>query len=162
MDLPTTPEFLISEMRVLTMREETFFYVVGQPTAMAGLDGELDALIPKLEATQAAAGIAQAGPVVVRYFWVSAPDIYLMELGVPVKVGTQAAGEAQVKSLPPFRCASLLYWGSLEHINEPYARLMQAIQEAGLEHTGDNREWHYHFEGDTSPNNVIGLQMGVR
>ena len=162
MDLQTTPEFLIGQMRVQTMREETFFYVACAPTAMAGLDQELDLLIPKLEAAQAAAGIAHAGPVVIRYFGTGEPDTWVMEVGVPVKTGTQAAGEAQVKTLPPFRCAALLYWGSLEHISEPYAKLMQAIQEAGLEQTGENREWHYHFEGDVSPNNVIGLHMGIR
>lgn len=162
MDLPTTLEFLIGEMRVQTMREETFFYVACPPTPMAGLDQELDALIHKLEAAQAAADIAQVGPVVTRYYWVGAPDIYVMEVGVPVKPGTEAAGEAQVKTLPPFRCAALLYWGSLEHIGEPYTKLMQAIQEAGLEQTGDNREWYYHFEADTSPNNIIGLHIGIR
>jgi effector-binding domain-containing protein len=162
MDLPTTPEFLIGQMRVQTMREETFFHVACAPTPMAGLDRELDVLIPKLEAAQAAAGIAQVGPVVTRYYWVGAPDLYVMEVGVPVKAGTQAAGEAQVKTLPHFRCAALLYWGSLEHIGEPYAKLMQAIQEAGLEKSGDNREWYYHFEGDVSPNNVIGLHIGIR
>jgi effector-binding domain-containing protein len=162
MDRPTTPEFLVGQMRVQTMRQETFFCVVGQPTTMASLDQELDRLIPKLEAAKAAAGIAQVGPVIIRYYATGAPDTWVLEVGVPVKAGTEAAGEAQVKTLPPFRCAALLYWGSLEHINEPYAKLMQAIQEAGLEQTGENREWHYYFEGDVSPNNVIGLHMGIR
>ncbi|MBN1581837.1 MAG: hypothetical protein JXA89_14120 [Anaerolineae bacterium] len=161
MDLPTTPEFLIGQMRVQTAREETFFYVACPPTAMANLDDELDALILKLETAQAAAGIAQVGPVITHFYWVGAPDIYIMDVGVPVKEGTPAAGEAQVKTLPPLRCASLLYWGSLEHIGDAYETLLKAIQEAGLEPSGDNREWHYHFEGDSSPNNVIGLQIGI-
>ena len=162
MDLPATPDFVIGQMRVQTVREETFFHVAGHPTKMADLDIELDRLIPLIEAAQAAAGIAQVGPLITRYYWVSAPDMYVMELGVPVKTGTPAAGEAQVKRLPSLRCASLLYWGSLEHIGDAYKALMQAIQEAGLEPSGDNREWHYHFEGDRSPNNVIELQMGIR
>ena len=55
MDLQTTPEFLIGQMRVQTMREETFFHVATQPMAMSGLDKELDLLVPQLEAAKAEA-----------------------------------------------------------------------------------------------------------
>jgi effector-binding domain-containing protein len=85
-----------------------------------------------------------------------------MEVGVPVKAETQPAGKAEVKTLPPFHCASLLYWGSLEHIGQAYEKLIQAIKEAGLERTGEGREWHYHFRGDASPDNVIGLHLEIR
>jgi effector-binding domain-containing protein len=161
MEPPTTPDFVISQMRVQTMREETFFCVACAPTPMTGLDKELDRMMPQLAAAKAAAGIAQLGPVVIRYYKVDEPDTYVMEAGVPVRAGTPAAGEAQVKTLPPYPCASLLSWGSLEHIGQAYETLMQAIKEAGLEQTGEGREWHYHFEGDASPNNVIGLHMGI-
>jgi len=156
------PDFLIGQMRVQTMREETFFHVTGRPVPMSELDDELDRLIPLLEAAQAEAGIAQVGPVVIRYYLSGGTDTYVMELGVPVRPGTRAAAEAQVKVLPPYRCASLLYWGSLEHIAPAYEALLGAIRDAGLKQTGEGREWHYHFEGDVSPNNVIGLHMGIR
>jgi effector-binding domain-containing protein len=157
-----TPEFVISQMRVQTMRERPFFFVVSRPTAMAGLDKELDLLMPKLEAAQAEAHVGDGAPVIIRYFPSETPDTFVMEVGIPVKAGAKPAGEAQVKTLPPFRCASLLYWGSLEHIGQAYETLTQAIKEAGLEQTGEGREWYYHFEGDVSPNNVIGLQMEIR
>jgi hypothetical protein len=162
METQTTPEFIISQMRVQTMREQPFFYVVSRPTMMSGLDEELDLLIPKLEAAQAEAHVGDGAPVIVRYFPADTPDVYLMETGIPVKAGTAPAGEAQVKTLPLYRCASLLYWGSLAHIGQAYEALMQAMREAGLEQTGEGREWHYHFEGDASPNNVIGLHMEIR
>jgi len=38
------PEFLIGPLRVLTMREMTFFYVVSQPVPFADLDKVLDPL----------------------------------------------------------------------------------------------------------------------
>ena len=157
-----TPEFVISQMRVQTMRERPFFFVVSRPTAMAGLDKELDLLMPKLEAAQAEAHVGDGAPVIIRYFPSETPDTFVMEVGIPVKAGAKPAGEAQVKTLSPFRCASLLYWGSLEHIGQAYETLTQAIKEAGLEQTGEGREWYYHFEGDVSPNNVIGLQMEIR
>jgi hypothetical protein len=155
-------EYLISQMRVLTMREQSFFYVACPPTAMTALDQELDRMMPLLGAAREEAHVVGDAPVIVRYFPTGEADLYVMEAGVPVKPGTQPAGEAQVKTLPPYRCAALLYWGSLEHIGEAYGALNQAIKDAGLEQTGEGREWYYHFEGDTSPNNVIGLHMEIR
>ncbi len=162
MELPTTPDFLIGQMRMQTMREETYFFVASPPTPFADLDKALDILIPKLEAAQSQAGIAQVGPVVVRYYPANKRNRHILEIGVPVKAGTQPAGDAQVKTLPSFRCASLLYWGSLAHIAQAYETLTKAVKDAGLVHVGEGREWHYHFEGDTSPNNVIGLQLEIR
>ena len=162
MESPTTPDFLIGQMRILTTREETYFFVASPPTPFADLDQALDMLIPRLEAAQAQAGIAQVGPVIVRYYPVSQPSMHILEIGVPVKAGTLPAGDAQVKTLPPFRCASLLYWGSLAHIAQAYETLIKAIKDAGLQNIGEGREWHYHFEGDTSLNNVIGLQLEIR
>jgi len=69
-------EFLTGQMRVQTMREETFFHVSGRPVPMSELGDELDRLIPLLEAAQAEAGIAQAGPVVIRYFSSGGTDTY--------------------------------------------------------------------------------------
>jgi len=168
MEPQAAPEFVIGQMRVLTMSEETFFYVANKPTVLADLDKDLNILMPKLGAAQAQAHIAEAGPVVIRYFKVAAdghagqPDLFLMEVGFPVKPGTQLAGEAQVKTLPPFHCAGLLYWGSLMYIEQAYGTLRQAIKEAGLEPTDEGREWHYHFEGDASPHNILGLYLAIR
>jgi effector-binding domain-containing protein len=155
-------EFLIGQMRVQTTCEETLFYVASSPTAMSDLDQQLDLLMPQLKAAQAAAGIEQVGPVVIRYFGAGDPDSYVLEVGVPVRAGTPAAGAARVKTLPPCRCAALLYWGSLEHIGQAYETLHGAIKEAGLDRGSEGREWYYHFEGDASPNNVIGLHLEVR
>ena len=168
METEANPEYVIGKLRVLTMKEQTFFYVTNQPTALANLDRDLDTLIGQLESAQAEAGNPATGPIIVRYYPAppgSCPgehDPFLMELGVPVKPGTKPAGAAQIKELPPFRCAALLYWGSLAHIGDAYNALMQGIQEAGLERTGEGQEWHYRFEGDSSPNNVLGLHMGIR
>ena len=167
MNTPTTPEYLIGQMRILTMGEQPYFYVSNQPTLMSELDKDLDLLMPKLQVATVKAGISEAGPIVIRYYPVKnesgagEPVLYVMEIGVPVKPETQPAGEALVKVLPAFRCAALLYWGSLAHIAEAYGALTEAIKEAGLSETGEGREWHYHFEGDTSPGNVLGLHMGI-
>ena len=160
--MTSNTNYLISQIRVLTLREQPFFYVACAPTPMHALDEELNRLMPLLEAAQAEARVGDGAPVIVRYFPTGEADLYEMETGVPVKPGTQPAGEAQVKTLPSCRCAVLLHWGSLEHIGEAYGALNQAIKDAGLAQTGGGQEWYYHFEGDASPNNVIGLHMEIR
>jgi hypothetical protein len=178
MEPQASPEFVIGQMRVLTMSETVFFYVTNQPIPFADLDRDLDVLLLKLEAALALARIAEAGPTITRYYRADAaergragpalpapadqPDLFLMEVGVPVRAGTQPAGEALVKTLAPYRCAALLYWGSLEHIAEAHMALIQGMQAAGLEPTGEGREWNYHFESVTSPHNILGLCMGIR
>jgi effector-binding domain-containing protein len=163
-----TPEFLISAMRLLTMPEITFFYVTNQPTAFANLDRDLDLLLDSLYAAKTQAGIAEAGPDITRYYkadngtHIGKPDLYLMEVGIPVKPGTPPAGEAHIKTLPPYHCAGLLLWGSLvPHITQAYDTLKQNIQSAGLKPTGECREWNYRFESVDSPNNLLGLYMGI-
>jgi effector-binding domain-containing protein len=168
MDLISAPEFLIGQMRVLTMSEMTFFYVTNLPTAFADLEKDLDPLIDKLYSAKAQANIIGAGPDITRYYKVDPsihpgePDLFLMEVGIPVKPGTQPAGEADVKTVLPYRCAGLLLWGSLAHIVQTYNSLTQAVQDAGLELTGECREWNYWFESGDSPNNLMGVYMGIR
>jgi effector-binding domain-containing protein len=160
-----TPEFVISQVRVMTMREMTFFYVTNQPTAFANLEGDLDPLLASLYAAKTQANIAEAGPDIVRYYrlgTVGEPDLWLMEVGIPVKPGTLPAGDALVKTLPPYRCAALLLWGSLAHIVQAYDTLRQAIVEAGLEQAGECQEWNYRFDSVDSPHNLLGLYMEVR
>jgi effector-binding domain-containing protein len=158
------PEFVISQMRVQTMREITFFCVTSQPVPFADLDKDFDPMLGKLDAAKAQANLGETGPDIVRYYRTGAgePDMRLMEVGIPVKPGMQPAGAAQVKVLPPYRCASLLLWGSLAHIVEAYEALQKGIQEAGLEHTGECQEWNYYFWGVESPHNLMGITMGVK
>lgn len=168
MDTQASPEFVIGQMRVQTMPELTFFYMVNEPTPITNLDNDLGIMIDKLEAAQREADQMGAGPIIIRYYPVQAakgpddPEQFLMEVGVPVKPGASPAGDAKVKTLPPWRCAGLLYWGSLGHILEVYGALNEGIRAAGLEPTGEGREWHYYFGGDNSPHNVIGLNLGIR
>jgi len=154
-------DFVIGKLRVLTTSELRFFHVACEPTPMANLDPELNRLMPLLESAQVEAGIAAAGTVVTRYYPVEDSDLYVLEVGVPVKPEVLPAGEAKIKTLAPLRCAALLYWGSLEHIGDAYGALIGALREAGMVNRGEGREWYYHFEGDVSPHNVIELQLEV-
>ncbi len=164
MESQAIPEFFISPMRVQTLPEITFFYVTSPPIPFADLDKHLDPLLESLYAAKAQAGLGETGPDITRYYEVSVgePDMFLMEVGIPVKPEMQPAGAAQVKILPTYRCASLLLWGSLLHIVEAYEALQKGMREAGLEHTGECQEWNYYFWSVESPHNLIGLYMGIQ
>jgi hypothetical protein len=154
------PEYLIGEVRVLTVRAETLFCITTQ-APMNQLDEELDRLMPLLEAAQAEGGIAAAGPVVVRYFATGQDGLWRMDVGVPVtgRDSVQPAGQAQLTALPALRCGALLYWGSLAHIGEAYNALRRGDPAAQLVPRGEGREWYLHFAGDDSNDNVILLQL---
>jgi len=164
MESQAIPEFFISPMRVQTLPEITFFYVTSPPIPFTDLDKYLDPLLESLYAAKAQAGLGETGPDIVRYYKAgdSEPDKLLMEVGIPVKPEMQPAGAAQVKTPPPYRCASLLLWGSLAHIAEAYETLQREMREAGLEHTGECQEWNYYFWGVESPHNLMGITMGIK
>jgi effector-binding domain-containing protein len=66
-----------------------------------------------------------------------------------------------VAALAPFPCASLLYSGGLDHLSDAYDLLMEAIEDVGLQHVEEAREWYLYFEEDDSPNNVTLIQLKV-
>lgn len=163
MNNPNSQNFMISPMRVLELPAMTFFYVTSQPIAFDKLDEVLDPLIDGLYDARRLGRIAESGPDIVRYYRAGGNDdrLYLMEVGISVKPEALPAGSAQVKTLPPYPCAGVLLWGSLAHIGQAYEALSQAMKAAGLQHNGEVRECTYYFESPVSPNNLMGIYMGV-
>jgi effector-binding domain-containing protein len=163
METQSTHDFMISQMRMLNMPEISFFYVTSQPVAFGNLDEVLDPLLESLYEARRLGPITEAGPDIVRYYKASGSEsnLYIMEVGISVKPETQPAGIAQVKTLPHYPCAGVLLWGGLAHIVQTYETLRQAMKEAKLQHTGEVRECTYSFESPVSPNNLMGIYMGV-
>ncbi len=156
-------EFTIGQMRVATMGAINYYYVSNQPTEFQNLDRDLNILSDKLEEAKKLAGLASVGPDVVRYYPANDTEsrLYWMEVGFPVSRGTEPVGEARVKTLPPYRCAGILLWGGLMYMSQTHQTLEKAVAEAGFRKTGEYREWNYWFESVDSPNNLIGLYLGI-
>jgi hypothetical protein len=154
----------ITPMRQLTQPALTYWRVASQPVPFAELDAALDDGLDRLYAAKSLAGLDASGPDITRYYPVGdGSGLYTLEAGIVAPPDTPPAGEARLEVLPPYSCAAVLLWGSLvDHIAEAYAALDAAIRQANLEPTGECREWNYHFESVTSPNNLIGLYRGVR
>jgi effector-binding domain-containing protein len=163
METKNTQDFMISQMRVLDLPEMNFFYATSQPVVFEKLDEVLDPLLDGLYEARRLASITEPGPDIVRYYRAGGAEsnLYYMEVGISVKPETQPVGAAMVKKLPIYPCAGVLLWGSLAHIVQAYDSLKQAMQEAGLQHTGEVRESTYYFESPVSPNNLMGIFMGI-
>ena len=68
METQATPDFLISQMRVLNMPEMTYFYMTNKPTAFANLDRDFDPLLASIYAAKVQANITEAWPELIRYY----------------------------------------------------------------------------------------------
>ncbi|MHB1317145.1 MAG: hypothetical protein ACYCYF_00845, partial [Anaerolineae bacterium] len=150
-------DYLITELRVLTMPETTLLCARCEPAPLEQLGAVFEPMMADLDRAQKAAGIYPAGAIHVRYYPAAdGPEgrLYTMEVGVRVPEGTAAEGPAMILTMPAQRCAGLLLWGSLAHIMEAYGALGKGVDAAGLERTGEFREIHYYFEGDESPRSV--------
>ena len=154
-------EYNNGEMRVQTVRGFVFFHV-SKDITMAEIPQAFGELIPLLEAALAEGRICKDGPMVARYL--ETPDNgdrFRLEVGYPVRPGTQPAGGAGVSHVEPYRCASLIYCGSLVNLPKGYDALEADIKRAGLRVTWESREVYYYFEDGASSNNVMHLQHHI-
>ncbi len=162
METQASQDFMVTPTRVLNLPAITFFYVTCPPVAFADLDKVLDPLLEALYQARQAAPITSGGPDMVRYYKADGDsDLYTMEVGLLVEPDTKPAGGARVKQLPPYHCAAVILWGSLEHIVQAYEALGQAMKAAGLQHNGEVRECTFAFEAVDSPNNLMAIYMGI-
>ena len=68
MDAEAQPQYVISQMRVLTQPEMVYLHVRSQPTPFADLDAVLDPALESLYAARAMAGLTTTSPDIVRYY----------------------------------------------------------------------------------------------
>jgi effector-binding domain-containing protein len=85
-----------------------------------------------------------------------------LQIGFPVADGAKPEGEIKVRTLEDYRCATVLYSGSMRDIAQAYQRIFTQLPEAGLEYAGNSREMHLYWEGPESPNNIVLIQVGVK
>lgn len=94
------------------------------------------------------------------------PDLtkpFDQEVGVLVPKGTQPAGEARVRSLAAFPCATTVITGALaEGGKAAFETLFRAAMDQGRVPTGETRELMLFWEGEGSANNMMLAQIGLR
>jgi effector-binding domain-containing protein len=156
----------IGEMRVQTIPALTYLYVpietsfenIGEPV----VDG-----YNKVFSAASESKLLIARPTMITYEggphvnW-SLTKTFKAQVGIVVEDGTQAAGEAKVRKTQPFKCATILYTGTVNDQGKAYEKLVPALKAAGLVPTGEEREMCLYWEGVESANNVFFMQVGVR
>jgi effector-binding domain-containing protein len=88
---------------------------------------------------------------------------FKLSIGMPVPRGTPAVGKYQVKDLPPFKCAGLIFQGSIADVPNAYQKLFGEVMAGGTQRPTDEiREIYLYWESSESDHNVVWIQVGVQ
>ncbi len=155
-------DYLIGEMHVQTLPAITYLYGSGQ-TTLEEIAKTVEQLLPGLlKSVEEGKTHGAGGPL---FIYVGMEDMskpFTLQVGMPVKEGTQGFGEYKVRKLGEYKCATVLLTGSVAHLGEAYEKLMGAMEKAKLTPAGESRESYLYWEGAESANNVVQIQMGIK
>ena len=85
--------------------------------------------------------------------------MYHMQAGFVVPPGTPAAGEAQVRDIPPALVASIVTCCNTHSVWQSYGPLMDYMNQNCLQPLEEGwREYSLYFEGPDSNNNITWVQ----
>jgi len=167
-DKPAKPAAItIGEMRVQTMPAVNYLHTAAE-TTFANMGAPVVAAFDKIFFTASEAKLMIARPTMLVYQGGPhyAPDKpFKMEIGVIVADDAKVADlpeELKMRKTAPFKCATILYTGSVDQQGQAYQKLIPAIKAADLEPTGEEREMCLYWEGVESANNVFIMQIGVK
>lgn len=158
-------DHVIGEMRVQTLAGFEFLYLSKEithdqiPAAIGELVGK--AMEAMKEANITASGLPTGAEVSIYRNAVKVGQPFTLEAGFMVPPGTKAVGEAKVKTVAPWRCATVVYSGGIPHLFEAITKLGQEMERAGLKPDGEYREYYLYWEGFESPNNIMLIGFGI-
>lgn len=79
-----------------------------------------------------------------------------------VPKGTPAASGCLVRTLPAFTCATTVFTGSFAKLGKVYETLYPTLMASGKIPLSESRQMVLFWEGETSTNNMLLVQVGVR
>jgi len=150
----------VSAIRQQTLKGFTYFYKSTE-TDFDGIKATVDQIIPELHKALAEGKVQVRGPIVFIYHGITLDPKakFKLEIGMPVDQGTKPAGDFQVRDVPEYRCASVLYTGPLMGIGGAFEKL---YSDPPPKMTDEAREMYFYFEGPESPNNVVHVSLGTK
>ncbi len=148
---------------IQTFAEGTFFHL-SLRTTYPEIPARMMELVPQLQRALAAAGLTNASPLQVVYHGMNGDPskAFEMEVGVRVPKGTQASGGCQVRTLQAFTCATKVFTGSFSQIGKAYADLYSTLVASGKQPQPETRQMVLFWEGETSINNMLLIQIGIQ
>ena len=108
--------------------------------------------------------VGPAGPTVTSYLGYRGDpsQSFTAELAIPaLQSAAQYKGPFYFRSAPEFKCASMIFQGSIKDIGSAWRSLVEQATEGDLKPTGNSREVYLCWEGEDSDSNVVELQLGV-
>ena len=155
-------------MRVQTVHRMTYLYssTTTNFDDFSGLD--VSRTVAALQQAAASGGMPPTGNMLfVFHDLTEDPDAsFELEIGFPVPdtaLGKKpVTDDFKVRKLAPFRCASMVYRGPLQHLRRAYDKLIPEMIAAGYVPSEESRENYTVWEGAESSNNVVEIQVGIR
>ena len=154
-------DFVVSDMRVQTIPAFRYLYQSSR-TTLADISAVATRTVGDMQAAIQDGKFHPNGPLVFVYHDMMDPSQpFNLDIGFVVPEGTSAFGSSKLQKTGSFKCATVLFSGSLEHLSAAYGKVMGGVGHAGLKPTGTTREVYLYWEGPQSPNNVVQIQVGI-
>jgi effector-binding domain-containing protein len=156
-------DFVISSMRVQEMKGITYFFISSK-TNIAQLGDHIRQSTEKIDLALKSGQVRPVGPIMIIFHRMMQEQggEFPLEVGFPVADDAQAPDGFEIKKLDKFRCATVLYSGSMQQVRRAFEAVYNDLLGAGLEPTDETRQSVLLFEGQDSVNNVVMIQVGVR
>jgi effector-binding domain-containing protein len=153
------------EIRLRTMAPITYVYVETE-TTFDKIGDAIGEAMPKITKAAEDGKFRLTAPFVLMYpggtAHVAPEKPFKLQIGMKVDGDATAAGDVKVRTTQEFRAATMIYTGPPSGVGEAYQKLIPAIRQAGLEPSGEDREFTFYWEGFESPNNIVLIQVGVK
>jgi hypothetical protein len=155
------PEIFIGQPRIQKVPGFTYLFAEQQNvhesqagSYIEGLYGKVQAAYEKLHPG------AEKPPRLLMFINVPGQEkMYHVQAGYQVASGTPAAGEAQVREIPPALIAGVVSCGTFDSVWKSYAPLMDFMNKNGLIPLDEGwREYYLYNEGPDSMNNITWIQ----
>jgi effector-binding domain-containing protein len=157
----TTPDFVVSDVRVQTIAGFTFLYDSSR-TSFQAMSQPVERTIADMEKAITEGKLHPSGPLVFVYHDLKDPgQPFTLDVGFGVPDDTAAFGKYQVRKVEPFKCATVLFCGPLSKVPEAYNKLVGALPALNLKATTTTREFYLYWETPDSSNNIVQIQVGI-
>jgi effector-binding domain-containing protein len=156
-------DFVISPMRVQNMRPTSYIYASTE-TTLNDMAEFIHTTIEAMEQGMRNGSFHPDGPALFNYHGVTQDPThkFTLEVGFPVAEGTKEFADFKVKPLEQYHCATVLYSGPIMSIGQGYQQLFADLIGAGLQPTGEVRDYYLMWEGMESVNNVTLIAVEVK
>lgn len=153
-------EYQVTPLRVQEMPAVTVYYQTVK-TKLPDMSKDFTPVMEAFDKATKAGEVRPSGPVLFLYHNASFDKAFDLDVCFTAPPDAKAAGAFQVKTLPKFRCGSVVYVGPVRSVGKAYESLFKQINAAGMQATGQTREVYLFWDGPDSANNVTYVQAGI-